>query len=40
LIGGLFGNPGVHGEARSFGRAARIFAVTGCAVVGEQLLGE
>jgi hypothetical protein len=40
LLGGLFSHPRIHGEAGPFGRAARIFTVTGGTTVREQLLWE
>ena len=40
LLGGLFRHPRIHGEPGPFGRAARIFAVTGRAAVREHLLWE
>ena len=40
LIRGLRGDPWIHGEAGSLGRAARIVAMTGCATAKEHFLGE
>ena len=36
----LFRHPRIHGEARRFGSATRIFAVAAGALVCKRLLGE